>query len=216
MRKVIRAVFILESVKLKLKKKKIETYLVFWKMIFVGLLFLFWLHYDSKVHVMLSLMLCPSVVSYSLQPHELQHAKLPSPSLPPGVDSNSCPFSRWCCLTISSVTTFSSCPQAQKHKCLFQWVGSSHQMAKVLEFQLQHQSVLSMNIQGWFPLGLTDLASLYPRDSQESSPASQFEKINSLVISLFYGPTRTSIHDYWENHIFDYMDLCQQSDVSTF
>ena len=142
MRKVIRAVFILESVKLKKKKRK-ETYLGFWKMIFVGLLFLFWLHYDSKVHVVLSLMLCRSVVSYSLPPRELQHAKLPSPSPLPGVDSNSRPFSRWYRLTISSsVTTFSSCPQAQKHKCLFQWVGSSHQMAKVLEFQ----SVLSMNI----------------------------------------------------------------------
>ena len=50
-------------------------------------------------------------------------------------------------------------------------------------------SVLPMNIQGRFPLGLTGLASLYPRDSQESSPASQFEKINSLVLSLLHSPT---------------------------
>ena len=98
-----------------------------------------------------------SVVSYSLQPHELQHAKLPNPSLPPGVDSNSCPFSRWCHLTISSsVTTFSSCPQAQKHKCFFPMSqlftsGSQRIGASASE------SVLLMSIHGWFPLGLTGL-----------------------------------------------------------
>ena len=41
----------------------------------------------------------------------------------------------------------------------------------------------------------------------------QLESINSLALSLLYGPTFTSIHDYWEDHSFDYMDLCQQSDV---
>ena len=44
----------------------------------------------------------------------------------------------------------------------------------------------------------------------------QFESINSLALSLLYGPTLTSIHDYWESHSFDYMDLCWQSDVSAF
>ena len=51
---------------------------------------------------------------------------------------------------------------------------------------------------------------------KESSPALQFESINSVVLSLLYGPTLTSIHDYWKNHSFDYMDLCQQVDVSAF
>ena len=55
-----------------------------------------------------------------------------------------------------------------------------------------------------------------PRDSQESSPAPHFESINSLLLSLLYSPTLTPIHDYWKNHSFDYMDLCQQSDVSAF
>ena len=55
-----------------------------------------------------------------------------------------------------------------------------------------------------------------PRDCQESSPVPQFESINSLILSLLCGPTLTSIHDYWKNHRFDYSDLCQQSDVSTF
>ena len=50
-----------------------------------------------------------------------------------------------------------------------------------------------------------------PRDSQESSPTRQFKSINSSALSLLYGPTLTSIHDYWRNHNFDYMDLCQQN-----
>ena len=53
-----------------------------------------------------------------------------------------------------------------------------------------------------------------PRDSQESSPTPQFKSINSLALSLLYSPTLTSIHDYWKNHRFDYMDLCQQSNIT--
>ena len=55
-----------------------------------------------------------------------------------------------------------------------------------------------MNIQGWFSSGLASLISLQPRDSQESSPAPQFESINSLMLSLLYSPTFTSINDYWK------------------
>ena len=70
-----------------------------------------------------------------------------------------------------------------------------------------------MNIQGWFPLGLTGLISLLSKDSEESSLAAQFKRISSSVLSLPYGPTLTSVHDF----IFDYiLDLCQQSDVSAF
>ena len=54
------------------------------------------------------------------------------------------------------------------------------------------------------------------RDSQESSPKPQFKSINSLTLRLLYDPTLTSIHDYWKNHSLDYMDLCQQSNVSAF
>ena len=66
-------------------------------------------------------------------------------------------------------------------------------------------SVLPMNIQGWYPLGLTGWISLRwtSRDSQESSPTPQFKSSNSSVLSLLYGPTVTSIHDYWKDHIFD-------------
>ena len=75
-------------------------------------------------------------------------------------------------------------------------------------------SVLPVNIQGWFPSGLTSLISLLSRDFQVSSPTLQFKSMNSLMLSLLYGPTLTSLHDYWKNHSFDYMDLCWQSDIS--
>ena len=59
------------------------------------------------------LLFCLEVMSDSLRPHELQHARLPCPSLSPRVCSNSCPLSQWCHPTISSsVTPFSSCPQS--------------------------------------------------------------------------------------------------------
>ena len=80
-----------------------------------------------------------SAVSDSFRPHGLQHARLPCPSPSPGVCSNACPMSRWCHPSISSsVIPFSSCPQTFQLQSLFQWVGSSHQVAKGLE--LQHQS----------------------------------------------------------------------------
>ena len=71
--------------------------------------------------------------------------------------------------------------------------------------------VLAMNIHSLFPLGLTGLILLQSRDFQESSLTPQFESINSSVLSLLYGPTLTSVHDYWENHSFDYMNLCWQA-----
>ena len=96
---------------------------------------------------------------------------------------------------------------------LFQWV-SSHQVAKVLEFQLQYQH--PMNILDWFPLGLTSLISLKFKGLQESYPMPHFKSINSSVLSFIYRPTLTFIHDYWKNHSFDYMDLCRQRNVSAF
>ena len=64
----------------------------------------------------------------------------------------------------------------------------------------------------WFHLLAVDVC----KDSQESSPVPQFEDINSSVLSLLYGPTLTSAHDYWKDHSFDYTDLCWQSDVFAF
>ena len=70
-----------------------------------------------------------------------------------------------------------------------------------------------MNIQDWFPLGLTGLSPCCPKDSPESSPTSQFEGISYSALSLFYCPTLTSVHDYLKNHNVHYMDLCRQSNV---
>ena len=74
-------------------------------------------------------------------------------------------------------------------------------------------SVLPMNIRGWFLLGWTGWSPCNPRDSQESSPTPQFNCINPSALSLLYGPTLTSLCDYWKNHSFDHTDLCQQSAV---
>ena len=78
-----------------------------------------------------------SVVSDSLWPHESQHARPPSPSPTPGVHSDSRPSSQWCHPAISSsVVPFPPAPNPSQHQSLFQWVNSSHEVAKVLDFQL--------------------------------------------------------------------------------
>ena len=89
-----------------------------------------------------------SVVSDSLRPHEPQHARPPCPSPAAGVYSNSRPLSRWRHPTISSwVIPLSSCPQSFPTSALFKWVSSSHQVAKVLEFQLQHLGFIIWPVQ---------------------------------------------------------------------
>ena len=144
-----------------------------------------------------------SVVSESLRPHGLQHAKPPCPSPTPRVYSNSCPLSQWCYPTISSsVIPFSSCLQSFQYQGLFKGVSSLHQVAKILEFQLQYQSFQWTLRTDLLQNGLVG-SPCCPRDSQESSPAPQVESIHSSVLRLLYGPTLTSIHDYWKNHSFD-------------
>ena len=78
-----------------------------------------------------------SVVSDSLQPRGLQHTRPPCPSPTPGVYSNSCPLSRWCHPTSSSSGSPSLAFNLSQHQGLFKWVRSSHQVAKVMEFQQQ-------------------------------------------------------------------------------
>ena len=82
-----------------------------------------------------------------------------------------------------------------QHQGLFKWVSSSHQVAKVLEFQLQHQSFQWALRTDLLYDGLVG-SSCSPRDSQESSPTPQFKSINSLVLSFLYSSTLTSIHDH--------------------
>ena len=149
-----------------------------------------------------------SVVSSSLRPHELQHARPPCPSPTPGVHPNPCPSSRWCHLTISSsVIPFSSCLQSFP-------TSGSFQMSQLFALGGQNigasasAAILPIHIQGWFPVELTDLISL---QSKGLSKASVY-----LVLSLLYGPTLTILYDYWKDHCYDYMNLCQQRDISAF
>ena len=165
------------------------------------------------IWLMLLLTFSHSVVSDSLRPCGLQHARLPCPSPTPRACSSSCPLSWWCHSTISSsVVPFSACLQS------FPAPGSS---LMSLFFALGGQSigalasVLPMNIQAWFPLGWTGWISCSPRDSQELSPAPQFKSINFSVLSFLYGPTLTSIHDTGKNRALTNRTW-GQSNVSTF
>ena len=85
-----------------------------------------------------------------------------------------------------------------QHQGLFQWGSSLHQVAKVLELQLQHLS-FQWILRVWSPC--------CPRDSWESSPALQFKSISSSALNLLYATTLISVHDYWKKHSFDYMDF---------
>ena len=97
-----------------------------------------------------------------------------------------------------------------QHQGLFQWVSSSHQVAKVVELQLQHQSFQWVSKVDLLQDGLVG-SPCCPRDSQESSPTAQFKSINSLALILFYGPTLTSIHDF---NIYFYLFYLVVPDLS--
>ena len=144
-----------------------------------------------------------SVMSNSLQPHGLQHARLPYPSPTPKVYSNSCPLSWWCHPTISSsVVPFSS------HLHSF---PASRSFLKNLCIRWTKYWSFSFNISPsnehpgliYFRMDWMHLLAESSRDSQESSPTPQFKSINSLALSSLYSPTLTSIHDYWKNHSLD-------------
>ena len=134
-------------------------------------------------------------MSNPLQSHGQQHTRLAHPLLSPRVCSNSCPLNWWCHPTIS-FSIHSLLPPSppalniSQHQGLFQWVSSSPQVTKVLELQLQHQS-FQWTFRVDFLLVLLVSSPCCPRDSQESSPALQFERINSSTLSLLYGPTHT-------------------------
>ena len=117
--------------------------------------------------------------------------------------------------TSHPVTPFSSCPQSfpATRSLPVSWLFASGGLSIGASASA---SVLPMNVQDQFPLWLS-WSPCNPRDCQESSTALQFKSISSLVLSLLYGPTLTSILDYWKNHGFDYTDLCWQSNnVSAF
>ena len=159
--------------------------------------------------LLLNVMICANSsvqllsVSDSLWPHGLPHTRPPYPSRVPGVYSNSCPLSWWWHPTISSsVIPFSSCLQSFPASGSFQmsqFFAACGQSTAVAASAL----LLPMHIQDWFPLEWIGWNPCSPRDSQESSSTPQFKIIISSVLSFLYGPTLTSIHDYWKNQIFD-------------
>ena len=150
-------------------------------------------------------------MSDSLRPHGLQHTRPLCPSLSPRVCSDSFPLGQWCCLTISSpATPFSFCIQSFP-------ASGSFPMSQLFTSDPRASAwVLPMNIQGWFSSGLTGLISLQCKGLSRvfSSTTIQKHQFFSSQPSLW-----SNFHictDYWKNHSSDYVDLCQQSDVSAF
>ena len=124
------------------------------------------------------------------------------------VRSNSHPLSRSCPPAIlSSVFPFSSClqsfPSSRSFPVSQLFTSGGQSIGPSVS-----ASVLSVNIQGQLPLGLTGLISLQSKRSHESSPALQLESISFSALRLLCGPTLTSIHDCWKNHSFDQMVFC--------
>ena len=156
---------------------------------------------------MSSIQFSRSVMSDFLWPHGLQHARLPCPSPAPGVYSNSCPSSRWCHTTISSYIVLFSCPQTFPASGSFQMSQLFTSGGQSIEVSVS-TSVLPMNTQDWLYLGWTVWISLQFKGLSRVFSKSQFESINSSVLSLLYGPTLTSMHNYWKSHTYDYMDFC--------
>ena len=153
-------------------------------------------------------------MSDSLWPHVLQHARFPCPPPTPGAFSNSSPSSRWCHPTISSsVVSFSFCLQS------FPALGS-FQMSQFFISSGQSigasASVLPLNIQRWFPLGLTGLISLLSKGLSRVFSSTTVLKHQFFGAQPFLWPNSHVQLDYWKNHNFDYTNLCWQSDVSTF
>ena len=155
------------------------------------------------------------VVSNSLQFQGLPHVRLPCPSSTPGAYSNSCPSSQQSHLTISSSVIPFSClqsfPASGSFPISLLFASGGHSIKASAS-----ASVLLMNIQDWFPLELTDLISL------QSKGFSRVFSSTTIGKHQFFG-TQPSLwsnsHNCtWllENHSFDCMDLCWQSDVSVF
>ena len=103
-------------------------------------------------------------------------------------------------LLSSSSPTFN----LSQHQGLFQWVTSFHQVAKVLELQLQH-----LFLQWIFRVDFLSIWGTLKSLLQHHS-----SKASILGACLLYGPILTSVHEYWKNHRFNYTELCRQSDVS--
>ena len=137
-----------------------------------------------------------SVLSSSLQLHELQHARLPCPLPTPRACSNSCTLSRWWHpTTLSSFVPFSFYLQSFP-------ASGSFPVSQLFTLDGQNirastsASVLRMDIQDWFPLGLTDLISLQSKGLSRVFSSTTVWRHQFFVLSLFYCPAIPSVHDY--------------------
>ena len=151
-----------------------------------------------------------SAMSNSLQPHGLQHARPPCPSLTPRVLLK--------LMSIESVMTSNHlilcCPLLLTPSIFPNIRVFSSESVLHIRWPKYWSFSFSMSFQCIFRTdflqdGLVG-SPCSPRDSQDSSPTPQFKSITSLALSLLYGPTLTSIHDYWKNHSFDKTNLCWQ------
>ena len=152
--------------------------------------------------------------AYSVQPCDVQHARLPCPLPSPGVCSNSCPLSWWCHPTISfSIDPFSSYPQSFPPSGTFplSWLFASGGQSIGA---LASASVLPMSIQGWFFFRIDWFDLLAVQGTLKS--LLQHHSSKALVLGHSASFVVHLLHDYWKNHNFNYMDLCQQSNVSAF
>ena len=153
-------------------------------------------------------------MSDSLRLHRLQHTRLLCP-LSSGVCSNSCPLSQWYYPAISSSVTLFSCPQSSPTSGSFQMSQFFSSAGQSIGASAS-ASALPVNIQGWFPLGLTGLIYLQSKGLSRvfSSTRIQKHQFFSVQPSLW---SICQIHTWlMKSHSFDYMDLCRQSDVSAF
>ena len=138
------------------------------------------------------------------------------PSSAPGVCSSSCPLNQCCHPTISpSAVPFSTCiltfpaPGSFLRSQFFTSGGQSKPPSA-------SASTLTMNIHIWFPLVLTGWIFLQSKRLSKVFFKTTVQKHQFFGTQLFYGPSLTSIHDFWKNHSFDYMNFCWQSDISAF
>ena len=150
-------------------------------------------------------------MSDSLWPHWLQHVRLPYLSPTPGAYRISCPLSQWChpiiCCPLLILPSIFPSIRVFSHESVLhiRWpkywdfrysISPSNEYSRLISFSID-----------WFDL-LAAQGTLRSLLQHHSSKAS--------ILSYLYGPTLTSIHDYWKNHSFNYTDLCQQSNVSAF
>ena len=155
-----------------------------------------------------------SAVFSSLQPHGLKHARLPCPSLSPRVCSNSCLLSQWCYLTISSsAAPFFSSPQSYPASRSFP-VSQLFTLGGQSIAALASTSAPPVNVQDWFPLGLTGLISLLSKELCRVFSSTKHQLFSTQP--SFWSNFHICSWLLEKNHSFDYIDLHQQSDDMLF